>query len=90
VPDVYAKCWGPCGGLDQYFYNGVLDMEEAGRRVTIVRAEVDNIGALHEYKDNAKPHFLFYVRGELIGSVKGPQLPKIQTFMYEHAQPPVA
>jgi len=61
VPDVYAKCWGPCGGLDQYFYNGVLDMEEAGRRVTIVRAEVDNIGALHEYKDNAKPHFLFYV-----------------------------
>lgn len=61
MPDVYAKCWGPCGGLDQYFYNGVLDMEEAGRRVTIVRAEVDNIGALHEYKDNAKPHFLFYV-----------------------------
>jgi hypothetical protein len=36
-------------------------MEEAGRRVTIVRAEVDGIGALHEYKDNAKPHFLFYV-----------------------------
>eukprot|EP00967_Tisochrysis_lutea_P121958 scaffold201417_cov35-Tisochrysis_lutea.AAC.2 len=59
--DVFAKCWGPCRGLDQYFYNGVLDMEDAGRRVTIVRAEVDNIGALHEYKDNAKPHFLFYV-----------------------------
>ena len=107
--------------LEIYFYAGRLDMEDLGRRVSIVHAEVDKISALYEYKNDAKPHFLFYVvrssirpkrararsahvitpltltypchlplsqRGELIASVKGPQLPQIQSLIREHAQPP--
>ena len=39
----------------------VADLSDAGMGVKFVRAQCDKILELSEYRDNACPHFLFYM-----------------------------
>eukprot|EP00316_Scyphosphaera_apsteinii_P002895 CAMPEP_0119321054 /NCGR_PEP_ID=MMETSP1333-20130426/54290_1 /TAXON_ID=418940 /ORGANISM="Scyphosphaera apsteinii, Strain RCC1455" /LENGTH=119 /DNA_ID=CAMNT_0007327923 /DNA_START=20 /DNA_END=379 /DNA_ORIENTATION=+ len=84
VVDVYSSAWGACNMLANHFCNLYFDLAEK-RGLAFARAESDQIKGLKEYRDSAKPVFLFYLNGEEKAKVEGPDMPKILDLIYELA-----
>ncbi len=76
---------GPCELMKQSFYMFVCEMVDAGRNLKIVQAQVDKISSLKAHQNKSMPTFLFYLNGQLLQTIEGPQLPKIRATIQEHA-----
>ena len=85
VVDVHAAAWGPCLPMQKYLYDLLCDLGDEHKNLKVVQAAADGISALREYRDTSKPHFLFYLDGNLKASVKSPQLPAIRAHAFKLA-----
>ena len=83
--DCFNTVWGPCELMKQSFYMFVCEMVDAGRNLKIVQAQVDKISSLKAHQNKSMPTFLFYLNGQLLQTIEGPQLPKIRATIQEHA-----
>jgi hypothetical protein len=59
-----------------HFSNYFFDLGES-YSMKFVRACADKVTALKEFRDMSQPVFLFYLDGELVETIKGPNVPKI-------------
>lgn len=59
-----------------HFSNYFFDLGEQ-YSMKFVRAEADKVAALAKYRDQSKPCFLFWVNGEEVAQIEGPDIPAI-------------
>lgn len=64
VIDVYDKLWGPCEMMAGHLSNFFFDLGEK-YGIKFVRAQVNTVDELKEFKDQAEPHFLIYLVGAM-------------------------
>eukprot|EP00324_Dicrateria_rotunda_P008763 CAMPEP_0206178678 /NCGR_PEP_ID=MMETSP1474-20131121/64988_1 /ASSEMBLY_ACC=CAM_ASM_001110 /TAXON_ID=97495 /ORGANISM="Imantonia sp., Strain RCC918" /LENGTH=122 /DNA_ID=CAMNT_0053591345 /DNA_START=24 /DNA_END=392 /DNA_ORIENTATION=- len=88
VVDIYNKIWGPCEVLANNFLNLYYELSDK-LSLRFVRAEVDHLEepSLAHFKGSAQANFLFYLDGELIRDVKGPNIPEIKELINTKAPP---
>jgi len=86
VIDVYDKLWGPCEMMAGHLSNFFFDLGEK-YGIKFVRAQVNTVDELKEFKDQAEPHFLIYLNGEKLELIPGADIPKIKGAIETKAPP---
>ena len=59
-----------------HFSNYFFDLGET-YSMKFIRACADKVNALKEFRDASQPVFLFYLDGELVETIQGPNVPAI-------------
>ena len=72
-----------------HFSNYFFDLGEQ-YSMKFIRAEADKVAALAKYKDQSKPNFLFYLNGEEVAAISGPNIPEIMDTITGKAPPAAA
>ena len=83
---MYTGLWGPCDGMAGHLTQWYYDYSEV-YGLKFARVQSDKISSLREYRDMAEPTFLFFLDGEEVARVNGPNVPAVLAAIKSNAPP---